>query len=349
MTSKSGDFVIPNSVTSIGNYAFYNCDGLTSVIIPNTVTSIGYSAFEQCYKLTSVTNYATTPQEIDSRTFYVMGNNYVLHVLPECKSAYESAAYWKNFNVVGDIYIYTLTDGEVFSNPEEKECISITYNRNFKDTNWTPLFIPFEISYNDWKDDFDVARLNAFYEYSDDGQSKKKVEFIFIEDEDAVLKPNHPYLIRAKVAGEKSITVENATLFTSDPSTFDDLTCGTIETNFCIKGSYVNNESIFGQYYVSNGKFWLDETGYSTLPYRWFISSESKGTQYNHASQHAKSTSFDINVIGDNGNTTGIQETIPTSFSDGKIYTIDGRAINGEPSKGTLYIKNGRKFIKRNN
>lgn len=160
MTSKDGDFVIPNSVTSIGNYAFYNCDGLTSVIIPNSVTSIGYSAFEQCYKLTSVTNYATTPQEIDSRTFYVMGNNYVLHVLPECKSAYESAAYWKKFNVVGDIYIYTLTDGEVFTNPEEKECISITYNRNFKDTNWTPLFIPFEISYNDWKDDFDVARLN---------------------------------------------------------------------------------------------------------------------------------------------------------------------------------------------
>ena len=46
---------IPNSVTSIGNYAFYNCDSLTSVTIPNSVTSIGDRAFENCTSLTSVT------------------------------------------------------------------------------------------------------------------------------------------------------------------------------------------------------------------------------------------------------------------------------------------------------
>ena len=41
-------------VTSIGNYAFYYCDGLTSVTIPNSVTSIGGSAFSGCSGLTSV-------------------------------------------------------------------------------------------------------------------------------------------------------------------------------------------------------------------------------------------------------------------------------------------------------
>ena len=46
---------IPNSVTSIGNSAFYGCSGLTSVTIPNSVTSIGYSAFRGCSGLTSVT------------------------------------------------------------------------------------------------------------------------------------------------------------------------------------------------------------------------------------------------------------------------------------------------------
>ena len=48
-------FVIPDSVTSIGNCAFYNCASLTSVNIPNSVTSIGSSAFYNCTGLTSVT------------------------------------------------------------------------------------------------------------------------------------------------------------------------------------------------------------------------------------------------------------------------------------------------------
>ena len=46
--------VIPESVTSIGAYAFYYCNSLTSVTIPNSVTSIGKRAFDSCNSLTSV-------------------------------------------------------------------------------------------------------------------------------------------------------------------------------------------------------------------------------------------------------------------------------------------------------
>ena len=46
---------IPNSVTSIGDGAFYACSGLTSVSIPNSVTSIGEEAFSGCSGLTSIT------------------------------------------------------------------------------------------------------------------------------------------------------------------------------------------------------------------------------------------------------------------------------------------------------
>ncbi len=48
-------FAIPDSVTSIGDYAFHNCTSLASVTIPDSVKSIGDSAFYSCKNLTSVT------------------------------------------------------------------------------------------------------------------------------------------------------------------------------------------------------------------------------------------------------------------------------------------------------
>ena len=53
--SSLTSIVIPNSVTSIGNGAFYGCDSLTSVTIPDSVTSIGKEAFANCKSLKSIT------------------------------------------------------------------------------------------------------------------------------------------------------------------------------------------------------------------------------------------------------------------------------------------------------
>ncbi len=46
---------IGNNVTTIGDYAFYDCSSLTSVTIGDSVTTIGYGAFSDCSSLTSVT------------------------------------------------------------------------------------------------------------------------------------------------------------------------------------------------------------------------------------------------------------------------------------------------------
>ena len=42
------------NITTIGNYAFWNCEGLTEIVIPASVTSIGSGAFESCTSLTEI-------------------------------------------------------------------------------------------------------------------------------------------------------------------------------------------------------------------------------------------------------------------------------------------------------
>jgi hypothetical protein len=53
--SSLTSITIPDSVTSIGDYAFESCSSLTSITIPDSVTSIGDGAFRHCSSLTSIT------------------------------------------------------------------------------------------------------------------------------------------------------------------------------------------------------------------------------------------------------------------------------------------------------
>lgn len=62
------EIIIPESVTSIGDYAFADCDALPEVIIPESVTSIGRGAFYSCSNMTSI-NIPEGITEIKGETF----------------------------------------------------------------------------------------------------------------------------------------------------------------------------------------------------------------------------------------------------------------------------------------
>ena len=67
----SGSLDIPNSVTYIGEYAFYNCSGLSgSLNIPSSVTCIGNSAFYNCSGLSGNLNIPNSVTEIGDYAFY---------------------------------------------------------------------------------------------------------------------------------------------------------------------------------------------------------------------------------------------------------------------------------------
>ena len=71
-TFNGGSFTsitIPNTVTSIGSYAFYNCQSLPNIIIPDTITSIGTGAFKGCTSLTSI-EIPSSIKSISGSAFY---------------------------------------------------------------------------------------------------------------------------------------------------------------------------------------------------------------------------------------------------------------------------------------
>ena len=94
--------IIPESVTSIEGYAFEGCSDLTSVTIPGSVTSIGNNAFQYCSRLTSVTVENPTPITITFGAFYNY-ENATLYVPVGSNGAYEAANYWKDFKEIIEI------------------------------------------------------------------------------------------------------------------------------------------------------------------------------------------------------------------------------------------------------
>ena len=85
------EYTIPESITSIGVYAFYDCISLTSITIPNSVTSIGRSAFNGCISLTSITCLATTPPAIDNIR---IGETTMIYVPKKAVKAYKQDPKW---------------------------------------------------------------------------------------------------------------------------------------------------------------------------------------------------------------------------------------------------------------
>lgn len=95
---------LPSSVITIGGFAFASCSLLNTINIPSSVTSIGETVFNSCRGLTSIYVKVVTPIILDPNfnNFYgVDKESCVLYVPYGSKAAYQAANQWQDFkNIV---------------------------------------------------------------------------------------------------------------------------------------------------------------------------------------------------------------------------------------------------------
>ena len=336
---------IPNYVTTIEECAFNGCYSLTSITIPNSVTNIGGSAFRYCSGLTSITCEAITPPDCKNNCFNEINKSIPVYVPANSVDAYRKAKEWKDFTNIQAIPSTSLTDGTPYTSNLQLNGRDISYTRTFNNTSWQSLYIPFSLNYDDWKDDFEVAYINGVRQLDkDDNGTIDETIMDVIKIKSGSTSPNMPYLIKAKTTGEKTFSVNDATLYPAEENSID---CSTTIVKYTFTGTYNAIPSatmIANKYYAMGGGELVQSDGSNDLkPYRWYMKVESRNPSYN-ASNAAKTIT--INVIGDEEEemTTGIRQLQITN-DELPVYDLNGRQVNENNLKPGIYVKNGKKFV----
>jgi len=365
-----GDVTIPTTlikdgitytVTDINKTAFQNCTQLTSVVIPSTVDHISDNAFSGCTKLETVVVKGEITKKLGNGLFsgctnlklavfekgVVGASDNVFSSCPSVEIYAPSGSTLLNKKLGGSSTTVKefnrdqVTDGATGSDGiptynVDKEHQFMTFKRSFSSTEkWQALYIPFSLSYNEWKDEFEIAKLISIHRYYDDDGVETGWLLEVVPLESGSTTPLTPYVIRGKHTGECSIDVNNKTVYRAEKKS---LTCESIETLYTFEGTIAQEDKLNqpGWYVISDGS--LKKVGSATSKlkaYRWILKCTAKDGQL-YDDGISSTSEIRIRVKGDVFGESGNEEITAIEYTEDNTHTVVPTAyysVNGTVSK----------------
>lgn len=322
---------LPEGLTGIGDYAFCNCNNLSSINIAETeVGVIGFYAFYHCSALEEIELPATLHQinENAFRSSYIVTNEgrMILNSLPE--------------NVPNGAYtVLNIVDGgdANASLPESAyglEFDEANYKRTFAAGGMGTIVIPFN---------YNVTPVNGLYFYELSAIEGSYIVF----NQTYSPEPNKPYLWQNNTEHTFTELTSYGNVSIAAPST--DAQAG----EWSLVGSYqekvITGDELESSYALTaDGKLMNSTTSLRVKPYRAYFSGPAYG---NLSASHIQSAGRTIGVrlVDVDGETTTIENVIIENDGslnfDNAVYDLSGRRVEN-PSNG-IFIVNGKKnYIK---
>ena len=312
--------VIPDGVTSIRNYVFYGCRGLTSVTIPNSVTSIGKEAFYACSALTSIRSLVKIPFRIEDiyYTFLGISPKCVLTVPAGTRGEYIAKG-WKT-SVFGGGVIEETPDEVIELEPIKEETV------------------------------VDMGSLD------DDALQNNVVDDVYYNLEDgaydnsdksiAIVQPTDMELISDKTPGSNDISSKFNGLVIKVGTGSGSITV-TVKTsgNAALAIQINENNPIIVQKLEMDDVTISYEVTEDTYVYLYSMTSNNIPNSLSVTAAEDVVKIYNISVTP---GATGISavgqsdETQTDTWCD-----LSGRKLQTAPTKGGIYIHNGKKFVVR--
>lgn len=232
---------------------------------------------------------------------------------------------------------YSLQDATAYTSQAVFTASSLSYTRTFADNDYNCLYVPFEAPVSAFND-CSIYAINMFQQH--DTNNDGVVDDITLEvikaPEGAVIKANHPYIIKSEQTGEQTFTITDAAFAAADTPDFK---CSSMNTDFVFRGSYTDAAPSAEEYYTlvydnDKGGVVLGTSTNGVGAQRWYMTMTSRDSQFGSVSGSSNVKAINIVVSGADEDATGI------------VNAVFGGNLNGKfLEKGKIVIvRNGRKY-----